>query len=201
MHWVYVGAAGKIMETALRGFLGALREAVDAHPELRRHLAVHFIGTSYARAGREELSVAPLAVEAGVGGIVDELPARIPYFEALRCLSDASAIIVLGSDDPGYAPSKIHNCLLAERPLLAILHKDSPAMAAVALLRGGVAVPFAPGESQETLKVRIRNRWFTPRAWEHPATLDVAGFEPHTAHAMTRKLAAVLDRCAAERKE
>lgn len=197
MHWVHAGAAGPIMATALRLFFSALREAADANPDLRRGLVIHFIGTSYAPAGGEAASVAPLAADAGVGDIVREHPARIPYFEALRCLSDATAIIVPGSDDPGYAPSKIHNCLLAGRPLLAILHKESPALAAAGLLRGAVAVPFAPGDSMEAARAHLRNRWFAPRAWEHPVSLDAAGFEPHTARAMTGKLAAVLDRCAA----
>jgi hypothetical protein len=112
-------------------------------------------------------------------------------------MTDADALIVPGTDDPGYAPSKIHNCLLARRPMLAILHKDSPAAGAVALLRGAVAVPFTPGEPREELVRHIRNRWFLTRAWEHGVSLNTAGFEPHTAHAMTRKLATVLDRCAA----
>jgi hypothetical protein len=129
--------------------------------------------------------------------MVSEHPARVPYFEALRCMTDADALIVPGSDDPGYAPSKIHNCLLARRPLLAILHRESPAAAAVSLLRGGVVAPFAPGEPRNELVAHIRNRWFAPRAWEHGVYLDTAGFEPHTAHAMTKKLAAVLDRCVA----
>lgn len=197
MHWVYVGAAGAVMGTALRGFFAALREAVDAHPDLRRHLVVHFIGTSYAHPGHEKPSVSPLAAKAGVGDMVNEHPARVPYFEALRCMTDATALIVPGSDDPGYAPSKIHNCLLARRPLLAILHNDSPANAAVALLRGGVSATFTPGEPPGELVAHIRNRWFLPRAWERGVLLNAVGFEPHTAHAMTRRLAAVLDRCAA----
>jgi hypothetical protein len=196
-HWVYVGAAGAVMGTALRGFFAALREWVDTHPDMRRRIVVHFIGTSYAQPGSERPSVAPLAKAAGVGDMVAEHPARVPYFEALRCMTDADALIVPGSDDPGYAPSKIHNCLLARRPLLAILHKDGPAASAVSLLRGGVVAPFAPGEPRDELVAHIRNRWFLPRAWEHGVYLDTAGFEPHTAHAMTKKLAAVFDRSAA----
>lgn len=193
MHWVYVGAAGAVMGTALRGFFSALREFLDSHPDIRRHLAIHFIGTSYANPGHEKPSVTPIAKKAGVDDVVHEHPGRVPYFEALRCMLDASAIIVPGSDDPGYAPSKIHNCLLAQRPLLAILHRDSPANAAVSLLRGAVAAPFAPGEPPSELVSHIRNRWFAPRAWEHGVLLDSARFEPHTAHAMTRQLAAVFD--------
>lgn len=193
MHWVYVGAAGPVMGTALRGFFGALREFADSHPDVRKHLAVHFIGTSYAHPGKEKPSVLPLARRAKVADLVHEHPARIPYFEALRCMLDASAIIVPGSDDPGYAPSKIHNCLLAQRPLLAILHRDSPANAAVPLLRGAVSVAFAPGEPPSELVAHIRNRWFLPRTWEHGVLLDKTGFEPHTAHAMTRRLASVFD--------
>jgi hypothetical protein len=197
MHWVYVGAAGAVMGTALRGFFAALREWIDAHPDMRRHVVVHFIGTSYAHPGSEKPSVAPLAKEAGVADMVAEHPARVPYFEALRCMTDADALIVPGSDDPGYAPSKLHNCLLARRPMLAILHKDSPANAAVALLRGGVCATFVAGEPRGELVTHIRNRWFLPRAWEHNVTLDTVGFEPHTARAMTGKLASVFDRCAA----
>jgi hypothetical protein len=58
-------------------------------------------------------------------------------------------------------------------------------------------VQFDPHGPRGELVSHIRNRWFIPRAWERNVHLDDTKFAPHTARAMTGRLAHVLDRCAA----
>src|SRR6267378_2826048 len=106
-HWVYLGAVGLIMADTLRLFFTALRDQRTRNPERWNDVCLHFVGTSYAAAGRAEKSVEPIAAEYGVADLVEERTGRIPYFEALQTLRDADALLVVGSDSPSYSASKL----------------------------------------------------------------------------------------------
>jgi hypothetical protein len=193
LHWVYVGRGGSDMHLALRGLFGALREHEQNQSGLFNTLRLHFIGTSYAAAGRGRKTVEPLAAEYGLAATVREHPDRIPYSQALRCLLDADALIVPGSDDPGYTASKLYPYILARKPLLAVFHEQSSLVDIVQKTRAGTVVPFSSGEATESIAQRIlATGWLQhPPA---PATLW-AEFEPHTARAMTRRLCLLFESC------
>jgi hypothetical protein len=59
--------------------------------------------------------------------MVTEHPRRIGYLESLRVLRDSSAILLLGSSELQYSPSKAYPALLAERPILAAYRGDGAA--------------------------------------------------------------------------
>ena len=158
-HWVYVGRGGKDMELAVRGIFSAIqhyRKLSTANCQLKETLRLHFIGTSYAAAGRGVKTIEPLAAEYGLEKIVHEHPDRIPYFETLRCLLDASTLIVPGSDDPAYTASKIYPFLLARRPLLAVFHQDSSVTNLIKFVGGGHLVTFSSHDQAETLGKNIQ---------------------------------------------
>ncbi len=140
-HWVYVGRGGSDMVPAARVFLGALARGIAKDPALGERVRVDFVGTSYA-ADRAAPSFLPLAAEMGLSGIVTEKTTRIPYFEGLRCLLDASVVLLLGSDDPSYSASKIYPCLFSERPVLAIVRGEGAAARAIAAIGGATVVPI-----------------------------------------------------------
>jgi len=54
-----------------------------------------------------------------------EQPRRIPYLASLQVMIDSHALLLVGSDEPHYTPSKVFPYVLAERPLLAVFHEDS----------------------------------------------------------------------------
>lgn len=191
-HWVYVGRAGDDMALALEGFFRALAEARAAHPERLRDLRLHFVGTSYAGDGRAAPTVAPIAVRHGLGDLVEEHPRRIPYFSGLRCLLDADALIVPGSDDPGYTASKIYPYILAGRPLLAIFHERSSVVDVLRATRGGEVVTFSSASNATDLAGRISDAWF--RAPPEPARTDWTAFAAYSAREMTRRACRVFDR-------
>ena len=112
-HWVYVGRAGRDMEFALSALFTALADERRRDPDRYRSVRLHFVGTSYADEDSGEPTVSPVAQRCGVGDLVTELPRRISYFEALQCLVDADALLVPGSDDPGYTASKLYPYILA----------------------------------------------------------------------------------------
>lgn len=120
-HLVYVGAAGPIMRPALEHLFTGIHRWLVAHPDERAHLRLHFIGTSYAPAGRQVPSVMPLAIAAGLGDIVEESTARVGYFTALKTLREADALLLLGSAETGYSPSKIATLAQSGKPVLCLI--------------------------------------------------------------------------------
>lgn len=188
-HWVYVGRGGKDMETAVRGLFKALKQHGDQDEALLKNLRMHFIGTSYAAAGRGVKSIEPIAIEEGLGEIVSEHPDRIPYSETLRCLLDADALVVPGSNDPAYTASKIYPYLLAGKPLLAVFHENSSVVSLIRSVGGGMVIPFATGEGVESIAERIGAEWLVNQQYERAVPLNREAFAPYTARAQAGQLA------------
>lgn len=193
-HWVYIGRGGNDMAFALRGFFSALHRARLTEPEKWHNLKLHFIGTDYAPGDMAQKTVEPIAVECGVGDMVLEHPHRIPYFEMLQCLMDADALIVPGSDDPGYTASKIYPYILAKRPLLAIFHEKSSIIEVLNTTGSGTLVTFKTGENSSRLADDITEKWFKKYPSAIPTT-NWNAFEPYSARNMTRRLCASFDKC------
>jgi hypothetical protein len=159
------------------------------HCELLKNLRIHFIGTSYAGAGRGAKSIEPIAVEEGFGDIVSEHPDRIPYSETLRCLLDANALVVPGSNDPAYTASKIYPYLLASKPMLAVFHENSSVVSLISSVGGGIVIPFATGESTESIAARIKTEWLEGTQYERAVPLNKETFAPYTAKKQAKELA------------
>jgi glycosyltransferase involved in cell wall biosynthesis len=193
-NWVYVGRCVESMSLALRGLFLAMKRLFAAQPALRSQVRFHFIGTAYAPRENAVKTVEPLAAEAGLSDVVQEKTDRIPYFEALQCLLDADALIMPGSDDPGYTASKLCSYILARKPLLAVFHQESSVVEILHKTKAGTVVPFASGETPERVAHRIlASNWL--QAPPVPDT-DWKHFEPYTAREMTRRLCEVIDRTA-----
>ena len=190
-HWAYVGRAGGDMAFSLNALFEALASARAADPARYDRLRIHFVGTSYAEGSRAEKSVEPIAAHHGVANLVDEQPHRIPYFEALRVLRDADALVIPGSDDPGYTASKLYPYILARRPLLALFHEASTVVDVVRETRAGVVVPFATGEPATNVAGRLSEAWFGRHLPDVDTNWDA--FEPYTARAATFRQADVFD--------
>lgn len=191
-HWVYAGRGGDDMRRAVSALFGALRRARAEQPARFEHVRLHFVGTSYADAGRAQKTIEPAAREHGVADLVDEQPERVPYFEALRCLRDAHALLVVGSDDAAYTASKLYPNILARRPLLAVLHERSSAGDVLRRARAGTLVTFGPETPDGMLAEQVYQAWFTRPL--PPVQTDWAAFTPYTAREMTRRQCAVFDR-------
>src|SRR2546426_1154465 len=191
-HWVYVGRGGADMALSLQALFEALKVLIQQNPGLADQLRLHFIGTAYAPENRAEKTVEPLAVASGLGGMVIEQTARLPYLEALRCLLDADALIVPGSDDCSYTASKIYPYILANKPLLAVFHEQSSVIDVLNKTKAGIVVGFKTGEAVGEVGQRIlQTGWLS--APLRPST-DWSAFEPYTAREMTRRLCDVFEK-------
>jgi hypothetical protein len=125
VHLLYTGASGPVMPHALTVLFDGLRHYRDKHPERAQRLRFHFLGTSYVAPGQGHYSVMPVAKRCGVADQVDEVPHRLGHLECLRLQLDADVLLLPGSTDLAYSPSKIYPYFLADRPILAVVFKDS----------------------------------------------------------------------------
>ena len=171
------------------------RSAGHADPQLRRRLRLHFLGTSYAAAGRGIPSVRPLAERHGLGDCVHEQTDRLPLSQALSCLRAADALLVIGSSDAGYTASKIYPYLLARRPLLAVMHRRSSVVDLLQRCGGGQVVTFDSDDSPGRLAAAIEACWLRQGAHGRVVPLQHAAFAPCTARAQAAELTAFLQRC------
>ena len=193
IHWVSIGRGGEDLHTALSGLFEAI--ARHAPVELRRRLRLHFLGTSYAPAGQGIPTIAPLAARYGLGEIVAERTDRLPLSLTMATLKVADALLVLGSNDPGYTASKLIPYLLARRPLLAVMHEQSLVCELLERCGGGHLVHFSNDTPTAELSERIASNWLSCDRHAELLPLDRAALRPHTAEGQAEELVAFLCRC------
>lgn len=126
---VYVGSGGSIMRRSfavLCQTLAYLRSKGTIPPVWPR---IELYGTlrGWREGSRREL--AEVAIEYGVGDLVDERPGWVSYRKSLELLQSSDGALVLGVDDAGYMPSKLFTYAFSGKPLLALLRREGPAFA------------------------------------------------------------------------
>jgi hypothetical protein len=202
-HLIYAGALLPAGIVVLEAFLAGLRELKAKWPDVAARLKVHFVGTGRSPDDPDGHQVRPRAEAAGVGDIVEEHPHRIGYVDALNHLTKSDAVLVLGSTEPHYTPSKVFQALLSRRPVFAMLHEESGAVDMIRSKRAGRVLALtgqglpAPTDVAAALRAFMEDRSYDADA------VDRAAFEDYSARGSARMLAAALDlasrRAAAER--
>lgn len=193
-YWAYAGRGGPDMAFALRGLFSALASQRARAPAQFADLRLKFVGTSYADPARAKPSVGPIAEQYGVADLVEESPLRINPAAVRELLDGAEALLLPGSDDPGYVASKLQSLLAMAKPMLAIVHADGDLVAALQGQAGVVVCGFADSDAKaaDALAKRIEDQWMSIDLSELP--LHPRRLADHSPQAMTRQLAAVFDR-------
>lgn len=191
LHLVSVGAAGPIMEKGLKALFEQLAALRREAPEAAESLRIHLIGTSYAPAGTARPTALPIAQALGVGDLVSEQTSRVDWQTAQATMRAADGVIVLGSDDPAYTPSKFAGAFLARRPGLVLAPADSGAGRVNAELGFGMLLD-PTGKTPLALRAFLADIASASPSW--PGKRQEAMFaSTHTAIARTRQLTAFLD--------
>jgi hypothetical protein len=133
----YVGVAGSIMAKSLKVLFNALNHLKTNDHGLYQAFEWFFIGTSYAPKGTGKNSVIQIAKQFQVDECIHEQTNRIGYYEALRTIGDADGLLIIGSDEANYTASKTYPYIIAQKPLLAILHPGSSAINVIADCNAG----------------------------------------------------------------
>lgn len=190
VHIVYTGAAGPVMPQALAVLFAALRRYRDRFPARAARLRLHFVGTSYAAPGAGTLSVLPIARAWGVADLAAETPHRIGYLEAARLQQAADALLLLGSSDPAYSPSKVYLYFLSGRPMLALVFRGSVMERLLDELNCATLIRLQPGGTADAPPPELEAFFDAALDGFPPASLP----ERREAHFRARYLAGELTR-------
>ncbi|HEX5959496.1 MAG TPA: hypothetical protein VFY92_12680 [Hyphomicrobiaceae bacterium] len=191
-HLVYAGAllpkAHCVLERLLQG-VARLRERGGTEAQ---RLRLHFIGTGKAPTDPSGHNVAPVARRLGVVAAVTEHPHRMGYFDVLTNLVHASGILIVGSTEPHYTPSKVFQAVQSRRPVLALLHRDSTAIPVLENSRAGMAIRLTENALPEPEQIADALATFMATAYNSHA-VDWSAFEAYSARESARRMAAALD--------
>ena len=193
---VYTGVAGSVMQPALTVLFDGLHAFRLRNPTTNR-LRFDFLGTSYAAANTARPSVSPVAYQFATDDLVSETPVRLGHIEALREQSAADALLLLGTDDPAYSPSKLYPYYLSGRPLLAIVAKGSYLEQLLRELSCAAIVTFDPSgpneQTQEQLAEFFRAALGGFPHGSLPVRNDMLFRNQYLAGSLTRRQCAIFD--------
>jgi hypothetical protein len=190
---IYAGAMLPNAYTVLDRFLESIVLLKRRRPEFCREFHLHFVGTGKSPTDPEGFNIRPYIERRGIADCATEYPQRLPYLDVLTHLDAASAILVLGSTEPHYSPSKIFQSLMSRRPVLALLHERSSAVPILADTHAAAVVTLSENAlpPAEDLALQLEQFVYSNQYSEERVRWEV--LEKHSARESARILAAALD--------
>jgi glycosyltransferase involved in cell wall biosynthesis len=198
VHLSYVGTLLPTGIDTLRAVLAAVAALRASSPAAAR-LRLHFFGTSNQRTSDAPARVMPVAAAYGLLDVVTESAPRLDYFEALRVLRDSTAVLLMGSSERHYTPSKVFPALVAERPVVAVLHAASSASDLLHRIGRAPTVRLITYDDRiaqaevDAIAAQLSALIAEPRYVA--AAVDQRVLEPASACSLAGRLANVLDQC------
>jgi hypothetical protein len=192
-HMIYAGALLPKAYAVLERLWEALAVLRDKDPQIMQRLRIHFVGTGTSPTDPKGHNILPQIQRFGLEPWVHEHPNRIGYLDVLNHLMHASAILIVGSTEAHYSPSKIYQAVQAKRPMFALLHEQSTAINVLQESRAGRTVTFSddrlpePGILGETLAAFVRDPQYVAEEVRWDA------FEAYSARNSARTLASAVD--------
>jgi hypothetical protein len=190
---IYAGALLPAGSVVLEAFLAGLRTLRETAPSAARRLRVHFVGTGTSPDDAAGHRVLPRARAAGVEEMVSEHPQRIGYVDALNHLEQSGAVLVIGSTERHYTPSKVFQGMLSKRPVFALLHRESTAVDMIRSSRAGEVLTLTEEAMPSAQAIASALHALIERPTSAAAAIDMAAFETYSARESTRVLAHALD--------
>jgi hypothetical protein len=189
---VYAGAmlphGYEVLDQLLTALVLLRNEIVD----LSERFHLHFVGTGKAPDDPTAFNIRPRLERLSLLDCVTEYPQRLPYCDVLSHLHAASGVLVLGSTERHYSPSKIFQSVMSRRPVLALLHKQSTAVEILRDANAATLITFAGGLPPTTLICNTL-REFISAADNQVARIQWSVLERFSARNSARTLAEALD--------
>lgn len=197
LRFIYTGAAGPITPHAVTVLFRALLRFRELRPKHARYFRLEFIGTDYGPAERAQATIKPIADALGVGDQVIEIAQRVGHLDSLRIQCEADALLMLGSSDLAYSPSKLYPYYITGRPMLGVVFKNSQLETILRELNCAVLASFEDGVSTLTAEEAICD-FFSAAVRQFPAhSLPVrneeAFRERYSAESLTARQTALFD--------
>jgi len=200
LHLSYVGTLLPAGFDTLRALFSALA-ARRAHDPALTRVRLDFFGTSNLRSADAAPRVLPVAAEYGLTDVVTEHAPRLDYFDALAVLRASHGVLLLGSRERHYTPSKVFPALLVERPVFAVIHEASNAATLLQQIGSAPSIRTVTyGASGVASRVEEIGAALSALAADPryvAGAIDARALQPTSACALAGKLADVLNRCAA----
>jgi hypothetical protein len=193
LNLIYAGAmlpnAYAILDRLLEGLV-VLR---GKRPRLAEEFHLQFIGTGSSPNDAEGFNIRPRIEQHGLQDCVSEYPQRLPYLDVLAHLHAASGVLILGSTEPHYSPSKVFQSVMSRRPVFAILHEQSTAVPILRAANAGPVVTLNEKELPQPEALALQLERFIFANGYSTDSVQWAALEQHSARESARKLAAALD--------
>ena len=192
LQFVYAGAMlPKAYEPLESIFVSIVANAV-----VFEDVEFHFVGTGKVTTDAHSYNIKPLAEKYGLWHkTIFEYPARIPYLDVLVHLNIADAVFVLGSTEPHYTPSKVYQAILADKPVLAVLHEQSTATPVLVQSNAGVVITINEKNINQ-LQLNFAQQMMAFKKFVDdfkPDQVNKEIFEQYSAYSVTKTLASLLD--------
>ena len=163
---LFAGRLGKPFARSLQTLLDLAALAPSGTVLERMHL--FFLGTGYQAYGNPE-EVVSFTKATSMASRIVERPDRLPFLDAIRSLDEADLLIILGSEDLAYQPSKLHQYLVMNKPILIVAPAGSPLMEQTNGLASVIQVEVGRKlDSDAAVRLSIR--------LERALALDAAGY-------------------------
>jgi hypothetical protein len=192
-HMIYAGAMLPKAYSVLERFLKALVILRDTDAEVMKRLRVHFVGTGKSPNDSAGYNIQPYVRRFGLERWVSEHPNRISYGDVLNHLAHSSAILILGSTETHYTPSKVYQAVQAKRPIFAILHEQSTAAIVLRESRVGCTMTFANSEPPEVRELAVALATFVRDPGYSADKVHWEAFAAYSARNSARLLADAID--------
>ena len=196
VHLIYAGALLPKAFVVLDRLLAGVARLRAGNPAIGNRLRLHFVGTGLNEGDPlRGHTVTPYIESHGLAAVASELPSRIGYLDVLNHLRQSSGILVIGSMEPHYSPSKIYQSVMAGRPVLALLHQQSTAVTTLQRSRAGQVITFAENHLPDADNVAGALARFIEGLGDFDSrNVDWEEFNSVSARESTRLLADAMDR-------
>jgi len=191
-HLVYAGAllprAHAVLDRLLQGVAVLRARGGTAADRLR----LHFIGTGKSPNDVQGHSVLPRARHFEIADVVTEHPHRMAYLDVLAHLKHADGILVVGSTEAHYTPSKVYQAVQSRRPVLALLHESSTAVEVLERSQAGRAITLTEYALPDPERIADALRDFCDLSYNADA-VNWEAFQFYSARESARRMAAAFD--------
>ena len=193
LQMVYAGAMlPKAYEPLKRIF-----KAIDSNRALFAGVEFHFIGSGKTPNDPQGFNIKAMAQQYGLWEeVVFEYPKRIPYLDVLQHLNAAGGVFILGSTEAHYTPSKVYQAVLSGKPMYAVLHEESTAVAVIRDSKVGMVLDFKGTEDLDKIENSFTSGFmdYMARAKCFDASeTDHSAFEKYSARNVTQTLVNLLN--------
>lgn len=194
INLIYAGALVPKAFAVLDRFLEAVALLKKHHSPWAKRLRIYFVGTGTKEGDPTSgHTVLPFIRKHRVEEIAQEMPCRIGYLDVLNHLRHSAGILVIGSTEIHYSPSKIYQSVMAHRPVFALLHEKSTATATLLASRAGPVLTVSESQLPDAATLAKTLEQFCGETETfHPSAVNWQSFEKSSSRESSRKLADAL---------